>query len=305
MRANISIICYKHKKLSNGESPLMIRISQGKQRILKSLGVSVDVKYWNFTKNEPTKNCPNKDLIVGIINQKKEEYTNQVLEYKLEGKDFTVYSLVDKVQREEVSYTVASFIKEIIQMMKQEKRLGNANAYISSYNSLIEFAKNLEIPFTDIDFVWLKRYEVYLRKRGNADNTIGIRFRALRAIYNKAIEMNVVHEKFYPFKKFKISKFSKSTSKRALKKEDIYKIINLDLKEITTYHSPMLHFSRDMFVFSYLGCGINLIDMAYLKYRDIVDNRVCFERHKTGKSISFQLQGVAVDIVSICRNSIH
>ncbi|NDV84588.1 site-specific integrase [Bacteroides sp. 51] len=298
MNATVSVVCYKSKKLANGEHPLMIRINQGESRVLKSLGISIKAIHWNFTKGEPKKNCPNKELITKLINQHREEYLNQILVYKTENRSFTPYSLVDKIKREDSHHTVHSFIKEIIQMMRLEKRLGNANAYVSSYNSLKEFAKNLDIPFSDIDFPWLKRYELYLRKRENAENTIGIRFRALRAIYNKAIEMNVVHEKYYPFKKFKISKFSKSTSKRALKKEDIYRIIDLDLKEITTYHSPMLYFSKDMFVFSYLGCGINLIDMAYLKYRDIIDNRVCFERHKTGKSISFQLHGVALDIVN-------
>jgi len=302
MNAKINVICYKSKRLSNGEYPLMLRVTQGKERVYKTLGISISEKHWNFHKEEPRKTCPNRELILSLINQKKEEYLTQIIEFKFEKKSFTAYSLVDSVETVVSNHTLDSFIKEIIQMMKLEKRLGNANAYISLYNSLSTFSKNLFIPFTDIDFAWLKRYELFLRRRNNADNTIGIRFRELRAVYNKAIEMNIVHEKYYPFKKFKISKFSKSTSKRAIKKEDIYKIIDLDLKEITTYHSPMLYFSKDMFIFSYLGCGINLIDMAYLKYSNIIDNRVCFERHKTGKSITFQLHGKALEIVENYRS---
>ena len=41
MDATVSIVCFKSKKLSNGEYPLMIRITQGKERAYKSLGLSV------------------------------------------------------------------------------------------------------------------------------------------------------------------------------------------------------------------------------------------------------------------------
>lgn len=41
MDANIGIICFKSKVLANGEHPLMLRISQGKLRYFKSLGISI------------------------------------------------------------------------------------------------------------------------------------------------------------------------------------------------------------------------------------------------------------------------
>ena len=59
--------------------------------------------------------------------------------------------------------------------------------------------------------------------------------------------------------------------------------------EITTYYSPLLYLTKDLFSFSYLGCGMNMIDIAYLKYSDIVNNRICFVRHKTKQPITFQL----------------
>ncbi|EKJ89328.1 Arm DNA-binding domain protein [Bacteroides finegoldii] len=45
MDANIGIICFKSKVLANGEHPLMLRISQGKLRYFKSLGISIKVFY--------------------------------------------------------------------------------------------------------------------------------------------------------------------------------------------------------------------------------------------------------------------
>ena len=82
MNAAISVICYKSKTLSNGEHPLMLRIAKNGKRTMKSLGVSVNPIYWDFNKNGPKSNCPNKDLINKIILQTKLEYQSKILEKK-------------------------------------------------------------------------------------------------------------------------------------------------------------------------------------------------------------------------------
>ncbi len=59
MKATVSVIRYKHKVLANGESPLMVRVAKDGKRTMKSLGISVNPIYWDFTKNQPKGNCPN------------------------------------------------------------------------------------------------------------------------------------------------------------------------------------------------------------------------------------------------------
>ena len=61
MKAAISIICYKHKVLANGESPLMVRIAKDGKRTVKSLGISVNPQHGDFSKNQPRTNCPNRN----------------------------------------------------------------------------------------------------------------------------------------------------------------------------------------------------------------------------------------------------
>ena len=82
------------------------------------------------------------------------------------------------------------------------------------------FNKHLDILFSDIDIPFLRRYETWLRKQGLAENTIGIRFRTLRAVYNLAIEQNLVKTENYPFKKYKVSHLQEETVKRSLSKQD-------------------------------------------------------------------------------------
>ncbi len=54
-----------------------------------------------------------------------------------------------------------------------------------------------------------------------------------------------------------------------------------------------------MFIFSYLGCGINIVDIAYLTYANIINNeRLQFRRRKTKKLITFKLQPLAIEIIN-------
>ena len=275
----------------------MLRISQGKLRYFKSLGISIKSSSWNFDKEEPKRSYPNREQLLNIMNLTRQKYVNMMFELKMLGKDFTPQSLAESVEKSTNKQNVGTYIQHIIQYMTAEKRLGNAKAYTGCYNSLLKFTGNLDIPFTDIDVSWLKKYELYLRERGNSDNTVGIRMREMRAVYNKAIEDNVVNEKYYPFTKFKISHYRKGKCKRAITKSEINKIINIDLSGITTYHSPLLYLSKDLFTFSYLCCGMNMIDIAYLKYSDIINGRICFVRHKTTQPITFQLLPQAMQII--------
>ena len=95
MKAAISIICYKHKVLANGESPLMVRIAKDGKRTMKSLGISVNPQHWDFSKNQPKTNCPNRNQIKQIILKTEMEYQSKVLDKELKKEEFTASSLIN------------------------------------------------------------------------------------------------------------------------------------------------------------------------------------------------------------------
>jgi AraC-like DNA-binding protein len=79
--ASISVVCYKSKTLSNGENPLMLQISKEGRRKYQSLGISIDQKFWDFTKNKPKPNCPDGDLIQKILLERVTEVQKQILQF--------------------------------------------------------------------------------------------------------------------------------------------------------------------------------------------------------------------------------
>ena len=296
---NISVeaICFKSKVLKDGTSPIMLRLTQYGKRKYVSLGISVHEKYWDFLKNRPRRNCPDKVVLTAIIDYEVSQYRSQINQLKELRKDCSLDALVEMIKNPIIRQSVGGYLDDYINYLKSQGRLGYAVAFEDLRQSLKHYRPNLDFPFSDITVSWLRGFEVAMRKRGNKENTLGIRFRLLRTLYNRAIDDNLVKRECYPFHTFKVSSFYEQTAKRALQKKDIKAIAELDLHSITTYHAPYLELGRDLFLFSYYSCGINLVDMAQLRHLNLHDNRITYSRQKTGKLISFPVQPPAMAIL--------
>lgn len=292
MQTTVNVVCYKSKTLANGEHPLMIRLCQGRKLKYLSLGISILPQFWDFEKNKPRRNCPNKELINNLITEKTKEFSIQIIEFKSESKDFTVTKLVETVVGGNSIQTVSDFLHSEIDRLYNEGRLKYASTFKELRASLLEFNKHLDVYFSDIDINWLKQYESFLRNKGLGDNSIGVRFRTFRVLYNRAITENIVKADYYPFRIYKVSKLKKETVKRSITKTDVEQIINYKVdKEYT-------QLAIDLFYFSYLSGGINFVDMAYLTRDNIIDTRLVYTRKKTKKLIKLPIQDKALATIA-------
>ena len=102
MNATINILCFKSKTLANGEHPLMICICKNGKRKYISLGVSVAPQYWDFQKNKPKRNCPNRIVIEKLIAQKSKELSELVLELEADNREYTAATLVEKAVKPKI-----------------------------------------------------------------------------------------------------------------------------------------------------------------------------------------------------------
>lgn len=296
MDATISVICYKSKTLANGEHPLMLRIAQNGKSTYKSLKISVAAKHWDFERNVPKPNNPNKDLIQKIILKTKLDYQQKILEKKANSEEFTASSLINEQKEEIKAKTVEEFYLSLIEDLKQKGRIGNSYAYLNSYNTLRNFnkGKKLNYTFSHIDVPFCKKFEDWMRSKGNKDTTLSYQFRTLRATYNKAIEAKIVAREKNPFIEYKLSHFNTKTIKRALSKNDILKLINANCNG----QSKLRQLTHDLFSFSYLCGGISFVDIANLTRQNIVEDRLIYQRQKTHGNINLLLSKEASTIIA-------
>ena len=296
MDATVSVICYKSKTLSDGTHPLMLRIAQNGKSKYKSLKISVLAKHWDFEKNEPKPTCPNKDLINKIILKTRLDFQQSILEKQANDEEFTASSLIHEQKEEIRAVTVDEFYTQLIQELKEKGQIGTSYAYLNSYDTLKNFnkKKKLNYTFSHIDVAFCKKFEDWMRRKGNKDTTISYQFRTLRAAFNRAIAAKVVSKTKNPFSEFKLSHLNIKTMKRALSKADIMKIMDADCSKQTEQRQ----LAHDIFCFSYLCGGISLVDIANLTPLNIIDGRLIYQRQKTHGSINLLLSDKAMQIIA-------
>lgn len=276
----------------------MLRVTKDRKLKYVSLGISLNPAHWDFSKNEPKADCPNREYIEMLIADKIKEYSAKIIELKATHQEFTSTSLVEKVNVKRTNRkTVDVVFQEYMTSLIKAGRKSYALSIKQTYNSIKEFCHSLDFYFSKMDVAWLKRYELFLREQRLAENTIGIRFRTLRAIYNVAMEEDSVSQDCYPFKKFKVARLHQDTIKRALSKTDIERVLQFQPS------NRYMRFPIDIFAFTYYCGGINFIDIANLTQTNIMEDKLIYKRHKTGKLIKIPLQPQAIELIKKYHNA--
>jgi integrase/recombinase XerD len=183
-------------------------------------------------------------------------------------------------------------------VLKLAGRISTAVSYECSINSLRTFRG--ELHFEDITVEFLNDYENWMLEKGNSLTSVGIYLRALRSVFNEAIVDQSVSNELYPFGKRKYQIPSGRNTKKALQISDIKKIYEYEPNKDGSQEK-----ARDFWLFSYLCNGINMKDIARLKYRDIEGDYLTFIRAKTErttrsnpKPISIYLNHRAKEIIN-------
>ena len=148
MKTTVSVVCYHHKILTNGESPIMLRICKGGKRTMKSLGISVHARYWDFAANQPKRNCPNRNYIQQVILRAVGECNALVLSKEAMQEEFTPRTLVHESKEEIRAQSVEEFYVKLIADLKAQGAVGTAYAYQNSYGVLRSFNKGRALTYT-------------------------------------------------------------------------------------------------------------------------------------------------------------
>jgi integrase/recombinase XerD len=147
-----------------------------------------------------------------------------------------------------------------------------------------------KLHIIDVNKALLNKYEKYMLDNGKSYTTIGIYLRVMRTLYNKAIAENPAYEKHYPFGKGQYEIPATSKVKKALKKDDLKKLY----KAIP--QNELQGKAKDFWFFSY-GCnGMNINDIALLKFKDLAmdENKLTFYRGKTQRTKKSNLKEISV-----------
>lgn len=193
------------------------------------------------------------------------------------GLSYTADDVIDEFNRYADEYSLFNYMESIIAKLKQNGKVRTSETYKSTLNSFKKFREDEDIMLDCLTSEIMEAYEAWHHKRGVTPNTISFYTRILRAVYNRAVEDDII-ENCNPFRK--VYTGVDKTVKRALPLPVIKKIKALDLSL-----NASLDFARDMFLMSFYLRGMSFIDMAFLKKTDLKNGYVTYRRRKTGQQL--------------------
>ncbi len=309
-RARLILDVRKHSKNSVGLYPMALRLYHKKQRILR-LPYYTSMEGWD-DKNKIFKKSvfANKDQDCDTINK------------ELNAKLYLVKSLIDSLGKTLNEITVDVLIENIKEVWDKKldsnlkKNLSNeitlsdwgqvlidrklkegkpstAKWYKDSISAFVKFNNGAPVKLYQLDVTFLKEFEMENKAKGNSDNGISAYMRGIRAIYNSAVKEDRYVPIKNPFNHYKIPT-SRRTKKKALSKEKITAIRNLHYEK----GSNLWH-TQNYFLCMFNCRGMNLIDLAKLRVRDIGETRIFYGRSKTGDPLSVRITD---EFTSILKN---
>ncbi|XOV92236.1 MAG: phage integrase SAM-like domain-containing protein [Bacteroidota bacterium] len=177
-----------------------------------------------------------------------------------------------------------SFIAELHNELVKANKIGLADTYKMVSNKVKKFVNRDVLSFKEIDYQFLSKFEKEHLVNGNKLSSLSVYLRALRAIYNKAIQYGYADKEDYPFKAYKIR--SSKPQRAAMELDDFQKLIKVDLS-----NRPYLDQSRAYYLISFYLRGMNWMDMCNLKIENFNSKtqRIHYIRQKTGKPFNIKV----------------
>ena len=302
---HISLYLDSRRAKKSGKFPLKLRVFTPNPRIQKFY----PTKY-EFTEKE----------FQGIWLSKKPGMDDKETRLVLQEEEKKVYEIAKKIN----PFTFTEFEKvlfrgkgegsnvfwhygEIVKRKHEEECFGSASSYDLSIKSIKRFLhwQNGNIPekllFVEITPSFLKKYESYLIKElGQSSSTVGIYLRALRAVFNEALEEKDIDQEIYPFGKKKYQIPSSRKTKKALNKEQLSTLSKAQPGNIEQEKAKAFWF------LSYTCQGVNLKDIAFLRYEKYneAEGTLRFVREKTKNTTKDSQREIIVPLTEMAKSII-
>lgn len=183
--------------------------------------------------------------------------------------------------------TLTEVLELRINKLLAEDRINSYYRVRSAKKAFERIPDGCSIHMDEIDVCWLEACERYWRKEGLSPTTIHIYMCVLKHEMNELVLAGKLRKGELPFGRGRYMMPCPEIRKLALDKQSIEAIRSFE-------GDATLERYRDLWMFSYLCNGINFRDMLFLRYQNIKDGEIVFQRSKTSKSLSHPIEIRAV-----------
>lgn len=271
-KAEVTTAIFLEKRITNakGKHPVKLRVTYLRARKYYS------IKGEHFTIDEfekiinPDSRGKNKDK-----RKKFESVENRAIEIideVLNEFSFEAFER-DYLSHKKQDTSIQAYFETKAAELDENNKIQTATLYRATLKSLTSF--DSKINFQKITPGYLTKYEIWMLEQENSYTSIGIYLRNFKHIINRAIKNRVISE--YPFgsDKDKYQIPQSKNIKKALTLAEIEKLFNYEPENRNEF------LAIQYWMFSYMCNGMNMVDIANLKYKNIDGNNIQFIRQKT------------------------
>lgn len=187
-------------------------------------------------------------------------------------------ALQKKKDKKKTSGYLLSYMEYLEKCKYELGKKGTAGLYKATRHQLALFLEKENLSLKKVNTRLVQDFIARLQSLSLSRNSVSNYTSTFRAAYNSAVADNLVKPKEHPFCKLHIKPVS--TYKRSVGMQVIKEITRLGLKG-----NKRLTFARDLFLFSFMACGMAFIDLAHLTQANIRGNEIVYYRIKTKTEI--------------------
>lgn len=299
----LSIYLDTRRSKANGLFPVKLRLFTPSPRKQKLYSTSFDFSEKDFDKIWNTVKPRNeyKD-----IRRKLQEIENHAEQIASQLSPFTLEQFEKRLFRNEGDGLRVGFhYEQQIAEFKKRDQISTASTYELSEKSIVRFLnsrgkKYQGLVFQDITKEWLKDYEYFMvNTESKSLTTVSMYLRALKAIFNKALDEKEIHKDIYPFGRKKYQIPAVSNVKKALNKAELKRLF----QSVPEKEEQIK--AKDFWFFSYACNGMNIKDIAELRFKDIEGGKFEFVRAKTKLTAKSRQKSITVYLNSFTHGIIE
>ena len=193
--------------------------------------------------------------------------------------------------------SLTDFMNEVIVELQQEGRFATANIYKYALRAFTQSVGGGEIFWGGLNRRALHRFQTYLEDLQKSYNTISTYIRALRAVYNRAVDRGLVAGEFRLFANLKTGVTSEK--KRAVTASQMQKLVHTPENRKL---SPKICQAQDTLSLMILLQGMPYTDLAHLHKNDLNGGLLTCHRQKTGTELCVKVVPEAMVLIDRYRN---
>ena len=294
----INVVCRRDAINRNRLAPLALVFTHDRRRKFVGLGISEALVHWDFDKQQPTADCPDRAEIQFQITSKIREYEKKIK--KLEVLEIPVtFDTLFEQNGKRINCTVGEYFKQIIERLEKVEKYSSASKHKVTLVLVSQF-RSVNMRFDELDLTYLREFEIFLSQKGNVNNSCNYAaFQYCRLYLIEILHQTTTHCKCIQFtlccilSKFYIKPqheplashiprcciLSKFYIKPQLCHGACYYTAVVSYRNSTSNHNEVTEYVYDAYVVSYRNstsnhnCSlVHVVDVAVVSYRNSTSN---------------------------------